>query len=248
MKIQLISDIHLDVRDHEAPVETDADVCLIPGDLHELDHGIAFIEAMLCRRPVLYLLGNHEAYTSSIDRVSALFRQHMSRLDGFHFMDRRTLAFDGVRFIGATLWTDINRGHPLSMMQATGLVKDYLYIDNAEGTDRVQPAEILKRHQQDLAFIRQELERPWAGKTVVVTHHAPSFQSCAGRFANHPANFMYASNLDDLIEGYSPEIWVHGHIHTRLDYKIGQTRILCNPRGSRAVEGHDFDPYFTFTP
>jgi len=247
MRNQLISDIHLDVRPMKAPVKADADICMIAGDLHELDQGIAFIEDILEHMPVLYLPGNHEAYTSSIDRVGALFRQHVSRLKDFHFMDRHTVAFEDVRYIGATLWTDFNRGNPLSMMQATGMVKDYLYINNVQEDDRISPEEILRRHQLDLDYICRELEKPWAGKTVVMTHHAPSYQSCRGRYLHSPSNFLYASNLDDLIEGYAPDIWVHGHIHEPLDYTIGSTRILCNPRGSRFVEGQEFDPFFTFT-
>lgn len=248
MKNQLISDLHLDVNPIlEVPIEGDADVCIIPGDLHELDQGIDFIERMLEVRPVLHLMGNHEAYTSSINRVAALFRQHMARLKDYHFMDRHTVIFEDVRYIGATLWTDFNRAHPLSMIQGSGMVKDYLYINNEQEDGRVTPQEILRRHKRDLTYICQELDKPWCGKTVVMTHHAPSFQSCRGRFANLPSTFMYASDLDDLIEGYAPDVWVHGHIHTRLDYEIGSTQILCNPRGSRAVEGHNFDPHFTFT-
>ncbi|MBD8088724.1 metallophosphoesterase family protein [Pseudomonas fluorescens] len=247
MKNQLISDIHLDVHPMEAPIGGDADACLIAGDLHELDQGIDFIERILKVRPVLHLLGNHDAYTSSIDRVAKLFSQHVNRLKDFYFMDRHTAVLEDVRYIGATLWTDFNRGNPLSIMQATGMVKDYLYINNAAEDDRIRPEEILRRHQLDLAYIRHELEKPWPGKTVVMTHHSPSYQSCQGRFAHSPSNFLYASNLDDIIKGYAPDVWVHGHIHSRLDYHIGATRILCNPRGSRAMEGQDFDPYFTFT-
>jgi len=70
-------------------------------------------------------------------------------------------------------------------------------------------------------------------KVVMMTHHAPSFKSKHPRYEDSDRlNHAYYSALDMLIMN-NPQIkvWVHGHTHESHDYQIGETRIICNPRG-----------------
>lgn len=54
-----------------------------------------------------------------------------------------------------------------------------------------------------------------------------------------------ASNLDDLVEASGAVLWVHGHTHASCDYRIGRTRVVCNPRGYHPDGlNSDFDPDF----
>ena len=78
-------------------------------------------------------------------------------------------------------------------------------------------------------------------KVVVVTHHLPSFQSIPERFRGESLNGAYASELFEDIMETQPDIWCHGHTHGSSDYMIGNTRILCNPRG---YHGHELNPDF----
>jgi Icc-related predicted phosphoesterase len=67
---------------------------------------------------------------------------------------------------------------------------------------------------------------------IVVTHMAPSFLSVHEKYKNDMnINGSYASDLSELILDTKPELWFHGHMHDSFDYTIGNTRILCNPRG-----------------
>jgi Icc-related predicted phosphoesterase len=68
-------------------------------------------------------------------------------------------------------------------------------------------------------------------KSVVVTHSVPSIQSIPERFQDHPLVPAFASNMENLIQEFSPRLWIHGHTHDSFDYQIGKTRIICNPRG-----------------
>lgn len=246
MKAQLFSDLHLDVTPMAPPIGGDADLCLIAGDLHEVDQGIAFIEEMLKARDVMYLLGNHEAYTTSLTKVRALFRQHAERLQGFTFLDRSTVVYEDVRFIGATLWVDFDRQNPLAMIQGQELIKDYQYISHDMENRLIVPADILLEHQRDLAYLEAELAKPWQGKTVVMTHMAPSHRSCTGKYTGAYSNFLYASDLERLFHLYPIDYWAHGHIHDPVDYRIGDTRVISNPRGNSARATSQFDPFFTF--
>ena len=68
-------------------------------------------------------------------------------------------------------------------------------------------------------------------KTVVVTHHAPSIHSIPEIYKTDYLSAAFASNLEDFISSSKIDIWIHGHLHDPSDYKIGETRIVCNPRG-----------------
>ena len=73
-----------------------------------------------------------------------------------------------------------------------------------------------------------ELEKISEGPTVVVTHHLPAPTSIAIRYANDSLNPAFASRLEDGIEKYRPELWIHGHTHVPCDYELFDTRIVCN--------------------
>jgi len=52
---------------------------------------------------------------------------------------------------------------------------------------------------------------------------------------------------DFILDNENIKVWVHGHMHDPVDYMIGETRVLANPRGYIPWElGNGFDPNFTF--
>ena len=92
---------------------------------------------------------------------------------------------------------------------------------------------IVQRHQQTLDYIKSVVaERP-DEKFVVVTHHSPSYKSVHEEYqAEYLMNGAYHSDLSDFIlDRPQIKLWTHGHTHHPFDYMIGETRIVCNPRG-----------------
>jgi Icc-related predicted phosphoesterase len=77
-------------------------------------------------------------------------------------------------------------------------------------------------------------------KTIVVTHHAPSPLSLKPTDRSKWVSCAYASNLDSFIERFQPHLWIHGHVHHSCDYRIGGTRILCNPQGYPGERNSEF--------
>jgi len=58
--------------------------------------------------------------------------------------------------------------------------------------------------------------------------------------------WCYASNLGGLIDRGQPDLWIHGHPHNRVEYRLGRTRIICNPRGHvEETSARTFDPSLT---
>ena len=45
-------------------------------------------------------------------------------------------------------------------------------------------------------------------------------------------NGGYHSNLEEFImDRPNIKLWTHGHTHEDFDYMVGDTRVVCNPRG-----------------
>ena len=156
-------------------------------------------------------------------------------------MHRRALAIDGVRFVGATLWTDyaLLGSTKASMVLAGHEMNDHHLIRYREAgghISRFMPWHARAEHLADLGFIRSVLSAPHDGKTVVCTHHLPSASSIAMRFRGSPLNPAFASNLDQLIIDVSPAVWIHGHTHSTCDYILGRTRVICNPKGYQRLD------------
>jgi Icc-related predicted phosphoesterase len=95
-----------------------------------------------------------------------------------------------------------------------------------------------------MAYLDAEIATPFGGPTVVVTHHAPLRRSISDVYAREPSSAAFASNLDDRLKGWKPQLWVHGHVHHSLDYRIAETRVLCNPRGYAGKPNPAFEPGF----
>ena len=93
------------------------------------------------------------------------------------------------------------------------------------------PADSIRIHEQSRGWLEQMLAQPFDGRTVVVTHHAPSSRSVPPRYARNLLTPAFASDLESLMDEGRVALWVHGHTHDPFDYQVHGTRIVCNPRG-----------------
>lgn len=154
-----------------------------------------------------------------------------------------------IRVIGATLWTDFRLlgDYEKHSRFAASYMNDYVLIRGRNGTT-LKPDETALRHAESRAYIKAELQKPFDGKTIVVTHHLPSIKSVAERYKVDPLTPAFASDCEDLLE-LGADLWVHGHNHDSCDYIHGRTRVVCNPRGypkrpgdASGFENREFDP------
>lgn len=244
MKLRVMSDLHLNFSKFEVPVspeDTDT-VLILAGDVCEIAHGKEsyreFFQDVTDRfKLVLYVFGNHEYYDTSYIRAYDQFMRECGHLDRLKVLDMDTLDLEGVRFIGATLWSDFNNANPLVMQDARSFMSDYSLIrvgNHAEPYKRrLEPLDTLKEHQVMKPWIfEQVIQARLDGlKPVVITHHHPSFESVPEKFKANGLNGCYCSDLVDDVFDNGPDLWVCGHIHEKVDYLINKTRVLCNPRG-----------------
>jgi Icc-related predicted phosphoesterase len=269
MKVALCSDLHLEFQDIILKNEEDAEVLILSGDimvaedLHnhpEMDYGMYsnvnladlgrrqavalrfrdFLKRVSFQFPhVIYIAGNHEFYhgrwKASLDHL----REECAKFPNVYFLENDIKVINEVSFVGATLWTDCNKGDPLTLHALTDMMNDYSIIRNDEkGFTKLRPAQTMWRHQQTLGYFKTVLSNMKEDKVVVVGHHSPSTQSIHEKYkGQYLMNGGYHSDLSEFILDHPQvKLWTHGHTHDPFDYMIGETRIVCNPRG---YAGHD---------
>ena len=248
MRLQILSDIHIDVVGGYAPrLAEGVDVVVMPGDVCEgAVKGMAFLRRHIpAPTPIVMTLGNHEFYGHYVveERRAAA---DAALEHGITLLDDGVAVIGGVRFLGATLWTDFclngEGNQVIDMLVAKERMNDYRRISlQKKPWQRFTPEASVVLHRRSRAFLWEGLETPFAGPTVVVTHHAPHPWSVHQRFERAAVNAAYVSDQTAMMERFRPELWVHGHVHNSFDYRVADTRVVCNPRGY-GDENAAFDP------
>ena len=252
MKLQLISDLHLEVhpRFRQQPA-LQADVLVLAGDvgsyqdgslLGDSDFGLGrFAPANGWPVPVLFVPGNHEYDNLDFDHTHERLRQTCERL-GITWLERETLVLQGVRFIGTTLWTDFDAlappGGDLTQVlraRAKAFRAANFYLQKTGATRHGVPLLAEGWREQGLVchqWLREALAQPYDGPTVVVTHFAPSLRSHDPRYGVTPGTAGFCNALDDLLP--LARLWIHGHLHCQHDYMEGGCRVVANTLGYAA--------------
>src|SRR5574343_5438 len=260
MLFKLISDVHLDVTSpytlfkYFTEAETDKDtVLLLAGDIggfnglihNHTDYVDHFFKTLSDRfKQVLYVIGNHESYYGTYEDRLDDIKLYLSQYSNITFMDNDIVEFveEGVVVIGSTLWSNFRDGNYLEMDIAYRVMNDYRTISIYDKGSPVslRPTHVLAMFNENLKYITTKLEQYKDKKIVVMTHHAPSYQSIADEYKLSKWNSAYASSLDELIMQYQPILWVHGHCHHYMNYHIDNTNIVCNPFGYGVRENTGF--------
>lgn len=147
--------------------------------------------------------------------------------------------------IGFRLFGDDER--QAAMREAEAVMVDYKRIRLAQKSYRkLRAGDTAQFHSLHKSWLKGKLAEPFPGKTVVITHMAPSILSISDRYASDPVSASYASRLDDI--AIQSDYWIHGHMHESFDYQIGKCRVVCNPCGymtrGGGIENEEFNPNF----
>lgn len=246
MKLHILSDLHLNTAAYKPQNLIDRDaVVVLPGDIGKDDQGIRWARNTYPEHEIVYAPGNHEFYGSQRIATMALMRKSAQECR-VHLLDNDEAIIGGVRFLGATLWTDFclfgRDAREIAMMEGGYGLNDFRLI--REGANNAfSPTRSIDLHEISLVWLSTKLDEPFDGSTVVVTHHLPSMQSVDLRFKESLLSACFASNLDHLFG--KMELWVHGHTHSSMDYEASGTRVVCNPRGYAMdgnIENSRFNP------
>jgi len=279
MKISILSDLHLEVSNIKMKkINCDIMILAgdigsgtkaLPFIKHHLNLGV---------KHILYVLGNHEFYDDNTNNIqnmswgssgffdSDLFANVLyskrnpdsyqntidtwleldKQIKGLHVLHNKEFIYENIRFLGTTLWTDYGK-NASNMHLATQTMNDYKYITHKN--DNLTPHSVFNFHIESKKWLERQLSNKSPLKTIVITHHLPSFKCISEKFQNDVRNCFYASNLDYLMEKYEIEYWIHGHTHVTVYEQIYNTRVICNPRGycDHERENSDFNYFYTIT-
>jgi predicted phosphodiesterase len=245
VKIRVLSDLHLERDEPLAIPYAESDLVVLAGDIHNHAEGLRWAaENFGSQVPVVYVSGNHEYYDGEFGAMESAMQDAARSLDNVHYLNNATLTdrHGKWRVLGTTLWTDFalfgssDAQLQQSMAAAQRVMVDYKGViqiawPEPDGEPRsFSMSDSLALHQHAHAWLVSELAKPFDGKTIVVTHHAPFRQSLAEQYATDLASAGFVNDLQAFV--HSPAaLWIHGHTHTAFDYTVGNTRVVCNPRG-----------------
>lgn len=259
MKIRILSDLHLEFCDMDIPPLADdkETVLVLAGDIGVVatnnlkQRYIPFLQRCSEQfKAVIAIAGNHEYYHGHWNNVIAQLREAIT-FDNVYFLENETKVIDDVAFIGATLWTDCGGGEGLA--DAT---KYWRYMNDSKlistDTGPLVVDQVVSTHHESVGYITTALSaaRDSNQKTVVVVHHGVAPGSIHAKYlggSTAALNVFFSSDLTHIWEKTSPTLIIHGHTHESVDYQVGNTRVLTNPRGyvtmhTPAGENQHFDP------
>lgn len=238
MRIHVLSDLHNEFDVYQ-PESVEADVVILAGDIDVKGRAVAWAKEAFSV-PVLYVPGNHEFYKGHFEKTLKKMRDDSD--DQVKVLDRDVVVINGVRFLGAIMWTDFcsTGNSPLATYMAKEKMNDFRYI-RTQDYRRLTPNDMVKESVKTRNWLLSQLSEPFDGPTVVITHHAPTLMSLRDnpRSGSH-LDAAYANRWEDLMGGDRVALWVHGHTHFSVDYDVDGTRVLSNPRGYPG-EGTGFD-------
>ena len=246
MKILVYSDLHLEFDSFTPKKEWLAQVDLVVqvGDLHFAPNNIKILKTWGV--PVLFVPGNHDfwnpvkevvqpgygwGYASKEYRgvyerhIDLAIQQMREEADGsmVRVLYNDVIEIGDVQFIGATLWYE---GRKLNRSEVS-TINDYTRTFSSEDK-LITPEFIDDEHQRSVAFIKDTLAQPFAGKRALLTHH-PAWIAPAVWDQDHCAK-AYGTDLSNVWKD-KVDLLVHGHLHESIDTRHGKTHIVCNPRG-----------------
>jgi Icc-related predicted phosphoesterase len=228
VKTYICADLHCEFhpdggRELITHILPDADIAIVAGDLAVAKGLRSALELLAERYPhVIYVAGNHDYYHSSLEEVECLRRT--LGLENVHWLEDEVVEVAGVRFVGCTLWFGRHRA------ELECGISDFEVIADIRRW-------VIRKNAQSLEFLRGSV----TPDSVVVTHHLPSLRSIVPRYRDSALNCFFACpQAEEIILKKSPRLWIHGHTHDSLDYRLGQTRVFCNPLGYAGVEVNPF--------
>lgn len=269
MKIRVFSDIHwehdMNIKmktnpEHRfwepVPLEDDKDTTLIlAGDLWNGEKSIDQIQEFHKRfLRVIVVFGNHDFWNNNHTLLYSLYKQELEfrGMNNVFLLNRDSLTFGDDIFVGCTLWTDMDSYNPYAIINAPQIMyPDFKYIKISEEFDTetymftrkyMNQDYWLNQNKLDFDYIKHVTKNNKNKNIHIITHYGCSARSIHQRFKEYGlSNYFFVNEYDEFIESNGNiKTWIHGHVHNKFNYHIGNCNVITNPRGY-PNENDEFD-------
>lgn len=253
VKVEFVSDLHneqyrqkymqkqKDLKPYDGFTKDKDTVLVLAGDIDGIKKAIEFAISM-CEHylHVILVPGNHEYWNFALNKDYT----PDDAPNNFSLFDdgSKSVIIKGVLFAGATLWTDYHDYDPLVVFDGKTKMADERYIKMAPHYSKVRADDIYWAHIKQRTNLEKTVTQTKAMKTVVISHHSPSLKSDL-RGGDAHAYYYHCTDMDALIS--KTDLWIHGHTHDNVDYKLLDCRIVANCLGypvEYGRKGNDFKP------
>lgn len=238
IKIKALSDIHLEFGKTFKIDLTDIDVLCLAGDVGTGLKGLDWCKEVLKQYSdihIVYVSGNHEFYFGNIEKINTKLSEYNLVKNRFHHLENNSVVINGVRFIGATLWTGFDNRNPLAISCAEFYMNDYKYIRYGEQYARFSPYRAALLHENSVKYIFDTINQS-KENCVIITHHKPHLTE-----VEHPLRsecpllqFAYETDLTKKFDKLTKPklLWLSGHSHDSEDlmvqYQNAEVRFISN--------------------
>ncbi|MEO7150540.1 MAG: phosphoesterase [Burkholderiaceae bacterium] len=250
MRLQLLSDLHLETERYAPQPALDAELLVLGGDIDSTWDGLALFRDWPV--PVLMVAGNHEYDRREVTTATTELRARCDALS-IRLLECESVVLNDrqgrrIRFVATPRWCDFDLYGASGRARAMRAAKYYMAIMRSTFDGAAfDPAAVREVALACRTWLAAELAVPrgdWDA-TVALTHFAPSLRSSDPRYGAQPGTASFCNADDDLLPG--AELWIHGHLHCRHDYRVdhanGSTRVVCHARGhARKGEADGYDP------
>jgi predicted phosphohydrolase len=241
MLIQYCSDLHLEFPTNKKylkanPIKPEGEILLLAGDVIpfiEIEKQNDFFNFLSDSFEYTYWIpGNHEYYGSDITERTGTFHEKIR--SNVSLLNNSVIEHKGVRLLFSTLWSTINPAMEFVIQKS---MADFRVIKNNGKVMTVD--DYNKLHEDCRAFLAKELSHVTNQKTIVVTHHLPTFFNYPERYRYSELNTAFATELFELIEPSNADYWIFGHTHEVVaNFKVGKTTLTTNQLGYVEYEEH----------
>lgn len=240
MRLQLFSDLHLESEDFTPEPAPNAELLVLAGDIDSRWQALQRFAGWPV--PVLVVAGNHEFDRRDLNEAWPALREHCASL-GLRLLECEAAVLSGadgrrIRFLGTVRWCDFDLFGPDKREKALRAGAYFQKVMDATRDGFPFDVEAVREEAMRCrTWLKGALEEPAEGRwdtTVVVTHFAPSLLSMDPRYGTQAATASFCNADDDLLAG--AQLWLHGHLHCRHDYRVEHpdgrsTRVVSQARG-----------------